>query len=120
MYFTFSIKTSKCSSNCDNINDPYAKLCVPVVVKNLNAKIFNLVLRTNETRHMKQHKRCKCKSRLDASVCKNRQRCNEDKYRYECKEFTDKGVWDKGFICNPSNCECEFDKSCDFGEYLDY
>ena len=23
-------------------------------------------------------------------------------------------------IRNPSNCECECDKSCDFGEYLDY
>ena len=26
----------------------------------------------------------------------------------------------KGFICNPSNCECECDKSCDLGKYLDY
>ena len=32
----------------------------------------------------------------------------------------DKGVCDKGFIWNPSNCECECDKSCDFSEYLDY
>ena len=29
-------------------------------------------------------------------------------------------MWDKGFIWNPSNCECEYDKSCDIGEYLDY
>ena len=27
---------------------------------------------------------------------------------------------DKGFIWNPSNCECECDKSCNVGEYLDY
>ena len=27
---------------------------------------------------------------------------------------------DKDFIWNPSNCECECDKSCDIGEYLDY
>ena len=27
---------------------------------------------------------------------------------------------DKGFIWNPSNCECECDKSCDISEYLDY
>ena len=27
---------------------------------------------------------------------------------------------DKGFICNPSNCECECDKACDVGEYLNY
>ena len=27
---------------------------------------------------------------------------------------------DKGFIWNPSNCECKRDKSCNVGEYLDY
>ena len=27
---------------------------------------------------------------------------------------------EKGFIWNPSNCECECDKSCYVGEYLDY
>ena len=32
----------------------------------------------------------------------------------------DKGVCGKGYIWNPSNCECECDKSCDVGEYLDY
>ena len=36
------------------------------------------------------------------------------------KMLIDKGVCDKGFIWNPSNCECEYDKSCDVGEYLDY
>ena len=29
-------------------------------------------------------------------------------------------MYDKGFIWNPSNCECECDKSCDIGKYLDY
>ena len=32
----------------------------------------------------------------------------------------DEGVCDKGYAWNPSNCECECDKSCDVGEYLDY
>ena len=27
---------------------------------------------------------------------------------------------DKGFIWNPSSWECECDKSCDIGEYLDH
>ena len=62
----------------------------------------------------------KCKCRLDASVCNNKQRWNDNKCRCECKELIDKGVCDKGFIWNPSNCECECDKSCDVGEYLDY
>ena len=38
----------------------------------------------------------------------------------ECKELIDKEVCDKGSTWNPSNCECECDKSCDVGEYLDY
>ena len=38
----------------------------------------------------------------------------------ESKELIDKGVCDKAFICNPSNCECKCDKSCDIGEYLGY
>ena len=45
---------------------------------------------------------------------------NEDKCKCEWKELIDKGICDKGFIWNPSNCECECDKSCDIGEYLDY
>ena len=31
-----------------------------------------------------------------------------------------KSVCDKGFVWNPSNCECECYKCCDFSEYLDY
>ena len=81
VFFPFSIKTSKCSGSCNNINDPYAKLCVSDVVKNLSATVFNLMSRNNETRHIEWHKTCKC--RLDASVCNNKQRWNEDKYRYD-------------------------------------
>ena len=43
IFYPFSIKTSKCSGSCNSINNPYAKLCVPDVVKNLNVKVFNLM-----------------------------------------------------------------------------
>ena len=120
VFFPFSIKTSKCSGSCNNINAPYAKLCVPDVVRNINLKVFNLMSRTNETRHVKWQETCKCKCRLDASVCNNKKRWNEDKCRCECKELINKDVCDKGFIWNPSNCDFECDKSCDIVEYLDY
>ena len=32
----------------------------------------------------------------------------------------DKGVFDKGFVWNPSNCECECDNSCNIVEYLEH
>ena len=120
IFYPFSIKTSKCSGNCNNINNPYAKICVPDVIKDLNVKVFNLMSRTNETRFIEWHETCKCKCRLDAIVCNNKQRWNKNKCRYECKELIHKGVCNKGFIWNPSNCECECDKACNFGEYLDY
>ena len=105
VFFPFSIKTSKCSGSCNNINNPHAKLRVPDTAKNLNVKVFNLMSRTNETRHIECHETCKCKCRLDASVCNNKQRWNDDKCICECKEMIDKGVYDKGFIWNLSNCE---------------
>ena len=42
VFYPFSIKTSKCSGSCNNSNDPYAKTCVPDVVKTSNVKVFNL------------------------------------------------------------------------------
>ena len=53
VFFLFSIKTNKCSGNCNNINDPYAKICVPNIVKDLNVSVFNLMSIANETRHIK-------------------------------------------------------------------
>ena len=120
VFYLFSIKTSKCSGSCNNINGPYVKMCVPDLAKNLNVKVFNLLLRANETRQIKWHETCKCKCRLDANLCNNKQSWNDDKCRCECKELIDKGVCDRGYIWNPSNCECECDKLCDVGEYLDY
>ena len=56
--------------------------------------------RTNKTKHVKWHETWKCECRLDAIVCNNKQRCNKDKCRCECKELIDKGVRDKGYIWN--------------------
>ena len=53
LFYHFSIKTSKYRGGCNNTNDLYAKLCVRDVVKNINIKVFNLMSRTNETRHIK-------------------------------------------------------------------
>ena len=34
IFYPFSIKINKCSGSCNNINNPYAKICVPDVIKN--------------------------------------------------------------------------------------
>ena len=75
-FYPYSIKVNKCSSSCKNIDDSYSKLCALDVVKNLNIKIFNVMSRTNETRHIKCHETCKFKCRLDTSVCNNKHQNN--------------------------------------------
>ena len=49
LFYPYSIKINRCSGSCNDINDPYAKLCVPDVVEGINVKVFNLISRTNKT-----------------------------------------------------------------------
>ena len=79
IFYPFSIKINKCSGNCHNISDPYAKICIPDIVKNLNVKVFSLISRTNKTKHIKWHETRKCICTLDEIICNNKQRWNEDK-----------------------------------------
>ena len=117
IFYPFSVR---CSGNCNSINDPYARICVPDVVKILNIKVFNLMTLTYETRSIKWHETCKFICRLNKIICNNKQRWNEDKCSCECKELIDKKVFDKGYIFNPSNCKYECYKSCNISQYLDY
>ena len=120
IFYPFSVKINRCNGNCNNINDPYAKICVSDTVKHLNVKVFNLMSRTSETKSTKWHKTCKCICRLNKIICNNKQRWNAEKCRSECKELIDKRVSDKGFIWDPSNCDCKCDKFCNISQYLDY
>ena len=52
IFYPFSIKVNKCSGNCNNISDAYAKICTPDTVKNLNVKVFSLMTLANEMRHI--------------------------------------------------------------------
>ena len=120
VFYPFSIKVNKCGGSCNNINDPYAKLCVPDVVKNINLKVFNLLSWSNQTRQIKRHESCKCECKLDSSAFNNKKKWNKGRCRCECKELVDKQKCNKGFIWNPSNCNCECNKSYNMSEYLDY
>ena len=71
MFYPYSIKINRCKGSSNTINDPYAKICVPDQIKNANIKVFNLMSRTNEKRHIKGHKTCKCRCRLDVTINKD-------------------------------------------------
>ena len=121
VFYPYSIKVNKCSGSCNNIKNPFAKLCVPDVVKNINVKVFNLMSRINETRGIVWHETCICVCRLTKAIFNAKQVWNKDKCQCECKEeLINILVCEKGYLWNPSNCSCECDKFCNVGQYLDY
>ena len=61
IFYPYSITINRCKGSCNTINGPYAKICVPNQIKNANVKVFYLMSRTNQTRHIKWHKTCRCK-----------------------------------------------------------
>ena len=44
VFYPYSITINKCKGSCNTINDPYAKLCVPDTIENINVKVFNLMI----------------------------------------------------------------------------
>ena len=52
MLYPYSITINKCKGFCNTVNGPYVKLYVPGTIKNINVKVFNIMSRTNETRHI--------------------------------------------------------------------
>ena len=44
-FYPYNILVNKCSGSCNNINDLYAKLCIPDVDKNMNIKVFKELMK---------------------------------------------------------------------------
>ena len=68
IFYPFNVKINRYSGNCNSINDPYARICVPDDVKKLNIQVFNLMPRTNETRLIVSHETCECICRLNKII----------------------------------------------------
>ena len=39
VFYPFSIKANKCGESCNGISDPYAKLCVPDIIKKISFQV---------------------------------------------------------------------------------
>ena len=111
MIYPFSIKENRCNGNCNNISNPYSRVCVPNFIRNITAKVFDLMSWKNKTKQIKLHESCKCECRLDTIICNNKQKWNKHKCRCEC--LVNKKC-DKNYVWNPSNCKCEYKKSSAF------
>ena len=120
LFYLYNVLVNKCSGSL-TLDNPMAKLCVPNIIKRINMKVYNFLMRLNETRNVLWHESCKCVCRLNSSVCNNKQIWNSDTCRCDCNEnFAGIMTCNKGYTWNSSSCACEFDMWCKPGEYLDY
>ena len=98
-----------------------SKICVPKIIKGVNMEVYNFLMKLNETRNVLWHESCKCVCKLNSSVCNNKQIWNSDTCRCDFNEdFAGIICCAKGYMWNPSINECQCDRWCKPGQYLDH
>ena len=121
LFYPYNVQVNKCSGSCNMLDNLMAKLCVPNVIKGVNMQVYNFLMRLNESRNVLWHESCKCVCKSNSSVCHNKQIWNSDTCRYDCNEdFAGIISCAKRYMWNPSICECQCDKWCKPGQYLDH
>ena len=121
LFYPHNVLVNKCSGSCNMLDDPMAKMCVPNIIKRVNMKVHNFLMRLKATSNVLWHESCKCVCRLNSSVCNSKQIWNSDTCSCDCNEdFAGTMTCNKGYMWNPSTCACESDMWCKPGQYLDY
>ena len=64
LFYPYNVLVNKCNGSCDTLDNPMAKLCVPNIIERVNVKVYNFLMRLNETRNVLRHESCKCICRL--------------------------------------------------------
>ena len=121
LFYPYNVLVNKCSGSCNMLDDPMAKMYVPNVIKSINMKVYNFLMRVSETRNVLWHESCKCVCRLNSSVRNSKKIWNSDTCSFDCNEdFAGIMTCNNGYIWNPSTCTCECEMWCKPGQYLDY
>ena len=68
LFYLYNVLVNKCSGSSDMLDNPMAKLCIPNIIKRRNMKLYNFLMRLNETPNVLWPKSCKCVCRLNSSV----------------------------------------------------
>ena len=74
MTFTYNFKVNRCIGSCNNISNPYSKVCIPDIIKNVTVKMFDLIELTNATKQVEFRESCKCACKINSTVCNNKQK----------------------------------------------
>ena len=86
LFYPYNVQLNKCSGSCDTLDNPMSKICVSKIIKNVNMKVYNFLMRLNETRNVLWHESCKCVCRLNSSVFNSKQIWNSNTCRCDCND----------------------------------
>ena len=121
LFYPYNMQVNKCNGSCDTLDNPMSKIYVPKIIKNVNMKVYNFLMRLNETRNVLWHESCKCVCKLISTVCNSKEIWNSNTCRCDCNEdFAVIINCNKGYTWNPSTCERQCDKWCKTEQYLDH
>ena len=121
LFYPYNVLVNKCGGSCNTLDDPMAKMSVPNIIKRVKMKVYNFLMRLNETRNTLRHESCTCICRLNSSVCNSKQIWNSDTCKCNFNEdFAGIMTCNKGYKWNPSTCACDCGIWCKAGQYLDY
>ena len=52
LFYPYNVLVNICTGSCYTLDDTMAKLCVPNIIKGINMKVYNFLMRLNETRNV--------------------------------------------------------------------
>ena len=55
LFYLYNVLVNKCSGSCNTLDNPMAKLCVPNIITRINMKVYNFLMRLNETCNVLWH-----------------------------------------------------------------
>ena len=115
IFYLVAVSVKKCGGSFNTVDDPYAWGCASNKVKDMNVKVFHLMLGVNKTRFIVQHKSCEYKSGFEESERNSKQKWKRD----ECRRELDWSSCEKDYTWNLTTSICKGSKAWKIGEYLD-
>ena len=55
LFSPYNVQVNKCRGSCDTLDNAMSKICVPKIIKNVNIKVYNFLMRLNETHNVLWH-----------------------------------------------------------------
>ena len=81
------ISLDKCNGSCNVVDGLSTKMCVPIKTKDINVKVFYMIIRINEVKTLVKYIQCNCKCKFDITTHESNEKWNSHKFQRECKSY---------------------------------